>query len=271
MLLGTTLGRLSLPVDNRLQAFPINSWRDEFEIAQEANLEFIEWIFDIESAANNPLSTDAGIEDMLQLADQSEVPVLSVCADNLLELSFLDPDTLSQIHWLIGQAHKARLVHIVLPFFKASAIEDEDDFLKTIDVLKLCLNEAEQYEIELHLEMGLLCEKFRDLLTIINHSLLRVTYDSGNSTLFGYDPTDELPVLGSWLGSVHIKDHIKNGPSVLLGTGDTNFPVCFRLLAEAKFNGPFVLQGARGEPGSEKELAQQYRQFVEDHWQRAYK
>jgi hexulose-6-phosphate isomerase len=271
---GITLGRLSLPVNQRLQAFPLHSWRAEFNQAREAGLAFLEWLFNRESAAHNPLASEAGIREMRHLTDLSGVPVISVCADSLLEQSLFDPGwagqaSIEQIKWLVGQAHKAQLAYVVLPFFKASALKAEDDLSQTAAVLRSCLEVAERFNIELHLETGLPPRSVCGLLEMVNHPLLRVTYDTGNSTLFGYDPAEELHQLGSWVSSVHIKDHLQNGPSVSLGTGDTDFATCFRLLAEIGFAGPFVLQGARQAEGGEPQLAQQYREFVEVRWQRA--
>ena len=40
---GIMQGRLVPPVDGRIQAFPAENWKDEFELASDAGLACIEW------------------------------------------------------------------------------------------------------------------------------------------------------------------------------------------------------------------------------------
>ena len=40
---GVTQGRLSLPVENNLQAFPAETWSKEFKLAKNCGFSFIEW------------------------------------------------------------------------------------------------------------------------------------------------------------------------------------------------------------------------------------
>ena len=43
---GIMCGRLSGPIKNQIQCFPIGSWKNEFETASKIGFELIEWIFD---------------------------------------------------------------------------------------------------------------------------------------------------------------------------------------------------------------------------------
>ena len=45
--IGIMSGRLSEKIDDRIQIFPINSWKEEFEKASKLGFDLIEWIFDI--------------------------------------------------------------------------------------------------------------------------------------------------------------------------------------------------------------------------------
>ena len=44
--IGIMQGRLLPPINGHIQAFPENRWREEFAIARECGLGFIEWIFE---------------------------------------------------------------------------------------------------------------------------------------------------------------------------------------------------------------------------------
>ena len=48
--IGIMQGRLVPPVKGRIQAFPSERWRDEFALAQQAGLQAIEWIYDLDDA-----------------------------------------------------------------------------------------------------------------------------------------------------------------------------------------------------------------------------
>ena len=45
----------------------------------------------------------------------------------------------------------------------------------------------------------------------------------GNSASLGYDAQEEIDLLGNKIINVHIKDRIRSGTTVPLGTGDTDF------------------------------------------------
>ena len=50
---GITQGRLSRPVNGKIQSFPEKSWREEFYIANSIGFSLIEWIIDED--LNNPI------------------------------------------------------------------------------------------------------------------------------------------------------------------------------------------------------------------------
>ena len=44
--IGIMQGRLSKPVNGKIQAFPFNNWENEFKIASEIGYACIEWVID---------------------------------------------------------------------------------------------------------------------------------------------------------------------------------------------------------------------------------
>ena len=67
----------------------------------------------------------------------------------------------------------------------------------------------------------------------------------GNSASLGFDPIEEISLLGEYIINVHIKDRILGGGTVPFGEGDTNFPLVFSALNEMNYSGDYILQGAR--------------------------
>jgi hypothetical protein len=78
----------------------------------------------------------------------------------------------------------------------------------------------------------------------------------------------EWAAYGDRVGSVHIKDRIRGGGTVPLGTGDADFPGLFTALREAGYDGPWVLQVARGTSGDEVTWARRNRAFLLNYLER---
>ena len=64
--------------------------------------------------------------------------------------------------------------------------------------------------------------------------------------------------------NIHVKDRIFNGNTVALGEGNANFDVVFSCLKQIKYNGNFIIQGARAQDGDHKGILKKYKRFVVD-------
>ena len=74
---------------------------------------------------------------------------------------------------------------------------------------------------------------------------VKVNYDMGNSASLGFDPGKEIELLGEFIVNVHIKDRVKNGGTVPLGMGDTDFKTVFSGLRKINYDGDLIFQSAR--------------------------
>lgn len=279
-LVGIMQGRLLPPFEGRFQAFPAHQWRDEFAMARSAGLACIEWIYERPHEKDNPLGSEAGIAEIRRLAGQTEVGVRSICADYYMtdrlvtEEGTASPVPIAHLEWLIGQAAVLGATYMVLPFVDASSLRDQAQVAAAITVLKRAGAIARQAGVELHIECDLPPERFAALLAGIGEPAVRANVDIGNSASLGWDPDEELAVLGPHLGSVHVKDRPRGGGTVPLGTGDANFPRVFRRIAEAGFDRWFILQTARAHRSGAEidpiDLARENRLFVERNWEAAW-
>lgn len=270
MYMATMQGRLVPPTENRLQCFPRGRWSDEFALAAASGLTAIEWIYDLHGADVNPLASDDGLARMKTLSAQHDVAVCSLCADYFMDRPLLraDPEELEErletLFWLLRRCAMLAMNRVVLPFVDASGIDSDAERDHVIAVLERVLPVAEETGVELHLETSLSPSRFADLLARLPHPMLKVNYDSGNSASLGYRPRDEFAAYGERVGSVHIKDRVSGGGTVLLGSGDTDFEAMFACLKEIGYDGDFVLQVARGTSGDEVSWARRNREFVLD-------
>jgi L-ribulose-5-phosphate 3-epimerase len=270
-MLGIMQGRLVPPVAGRIQAFPRETWAQEFPNAVAAGLDAIEWIYDAYGVGANPLDTSDGIGAIQALSAEHNVAVRSLCADYFMDFTFVratEPERTERIDRLIallGQARQIGVARMVLPFVDSSAVRDEADRSAVIDTLNRALPAARAAGIELHLETSLPPDEFAALLARIPDPLVKANYDSGNSSSLGYRPAEEFAAYGDRLGSVHIKDRVRGGTTVPLGQGDADLDAVFAGLRRLNYSGDLVLQVARGAAGDEVALARRNREFVARH------
>ncbi len=266
---GIMQGRLLPPFEGRFQAFPAQNWRDEFFRARDAGLACIEWIYEKPNENQNPLGNDEGHAELNRLIDETGVGVRSICADYYMEELLIDHSgavrnsTVEHLQWLMKKAAKLSIIYIVLPFVDASSLRTPIQREGLVTLMRDVGLKAGELGTELHLETDLEPAVFRETLDAINLPSVKMNFDIGNSASLGYDPAKELTLLGSYLGSVHVKDRVLGGGTVPLGEGNADFSSCFDLIRRTGFSRHFVLQAARGKDGDETGLASRNREFVE--------
>ncbi len=253
----TMQGRLGAPEEGRFQSFPRQGWRLEISRAAKIGLRGIEWIYDLFGEGANPLETVQGRDELRGLLAQHGIGVVSICADYFMDRPLLrcsqaeNVELLERLQWLLSICPEMGVSRVVLPFVDASRIRDESERDQVVANLRQVLPQAELHGVELHLETDLAPQAFRELLDLLDHPLVKVNYDAGNSASLGYRPEDEFAAYGARVGSVHIKDRRLGATTVPLGQGDTDFPGLREQLIQYDYRGDFVLQVARGEAGDE--------------------
>ncbi|MEB3185785.1 MAG: TIM barrel protein, partial [Cyanobacteriota bacterium] len=91
-----------------------------------------------------------------------------------------------------------------------------------------------------------------------------INYDTGNSASLGYSPIDEFSEYGHRIKNVHIKDRKRNGGTVELGNGDTDFRSVFNELSKIAYSGNLILQTARANDHRHAEYLARYKSFTEE-------
>jgi L-ribulose-5-phosphate 3-epimerase len=265
---GIMQGRLLPPVNNAIQAFPEHRWQEEFALAAEIGLDCIEFIFDGPEYTTHPLMMRDGLHEIQQLIRETEVRVRSVCADYFMPypLHRGTPDQLAArvmiLQDLILNCSTLDVGNIIIPCVDNSRLQNDDEMQEFKYRLGKCLHTAEDCGINIALETDLGPESFSGLVQEIGNDYLKINYDTGNSASLGYDPAAEFACYGQWITDVHIKDRVLGGTTVPLGEGAVDFPLVFSLLNRMNYNGIFILQTARKEPGRERETIKGYLDFI---------
>jgi len=261
---GIMQGRLSPPINGRIQAFPKDSWRDEFEKAHACGLDLIEWVFEADEWERNPIFSDPA--EILRMSSESGVQVLSVCADYFMDLPLIriskseQDRRLNLLNELILRSCCIGIEYIVIPFVDTSEIKTDDELKELVSGLRYCLPVAGRYGVQLALETSLNPMTCARLLHELDHPNAKINYDIGNSASMDYDTVEEIESCGEWIATVHVKDRLRGGNTVPLGTGSADFDATFSALARIGYEGPFILQAARD--GDEVEAVKRYAEFV---------
>lgn len=245
--IGIMSGRLSSPIDNNIQQFPSNSWKNEFEQANRLGFDSIEWIYDL--IENNPIIQD--LDELKKLSVENNIKIDSVCADYFMKKKLFNVSeydlsfNLKILNQLIENCNKLNIEILEIPLVDSSSIQNEKFRNEFISNLNSSLSFAEQNQVFLTLETDLAPESFRTLLLDFDHPNIKVNYDIGNSISLGYDPSIELPILSKWIKNIHIKDRLYHSHTVPLGTGDVDFDLFFSNLSKIHYSESLIIQGAR--------------------------
>jgi L-ribulose-5-phosphate 3-epimerase len=272
--MGIMQGRLLPPIGERIQAFPINNWRQEFPLAYACGLRFIEWIYEHSEHEQNPIASEKGINEIHDLAEATGVRVFSICADYFMDALLVNQDgtrnieNIDHLRWLIKQVKRLYGTTIVLPFVDSSSLQTIEQRASLVDVLADLDEDLDNHKIQIHLELDLEPKILSGFLGQLSSANVRVVYDIGNSAALGYSPQEELDVIGNRLGTVHIKDRERSGGTVSLGRGNADFETIFEIFNRFDFRGPYTFQAARVSDLSEKDLARENLEFFQHHWDR---
>ena len=273
---GIMQGRLAPPEDGRFQSFPRKAWREEFARARAAGLDYIEWIHDHYDLGANPIFTEGGLAEFDALKAEHNIATPALCGDWFMDVPLIrcspaERDRREQhLHDLIPIAKRIGATKIVLPFVDNSKINGEYEKQSVIAILKRALPIAEQHGVELHLEADFGPDEFADFLARISHPMLKVNWDSGNSSGLGYIATEEFAAYGPRIGSVHIKDRYRKPEGGIetrpLGTGSANFDDVFTAIRSIDYQGGVTLQVARGADNDEVNFIKTQLDFVKRYW-----
>lgn len=141
---GFMQGRLSEPVNGRIQAFPTKHWRDEFARAGKLGFGLMEWTLDRDDIFDNPLMSQAGRTEIRILSEDFHIDVQSLTGDFVMQAPFYklegrqrqtEIDTLRKV---LEACVEAGIRLIVMPLVDEGRVDNQHDAA----VLKRGLDEA---------------------------------------------------------------------------------------------------------------------------------
>tara|TARA_B100001146_G_scaffold100159_1_gene88739 strand:- start:136 stop:969 length:834 start_codon:yes stop_codon:yes gene_type:complete len=264
--IGVMNGRLSEPLTKKIQEFPRNTWKYEFEKASISGFRTIEWIFDAWN--KNPVMNDDGINQIKHFSEQTGIIINSLLADYFMEKKLFSVSefdlqkNLEVLRNLIKNSNRLGIKILEIPFVDSSSLKTKEEQSQVLSNIEKIVPLLEEYDVFLTLETDLSPISFKELIISFNHPNIKANYDVGNSTSLGYDMKEELNLYGDLIYNIHIKDRKYRGQTVPLGNGDTDFELFFNLLQKINYDGELIIQGARECGVNPEETCTKYLQFV---------
>ena len=242
---GMVQGRLTQSPPNCLQWFPQDLWEDEFIIAAELGVSYIELIAETNHNSKNPIWSSNGISKIRQLVEDNNLTLHALCNDFIIENSLLDDAVIQQNIELINQGQKLGIEKYIMPLFENSELNSKNmkDYIASI---RLVANAANKNNMLTCLETILTGKELVKLLELIDLPYVKVVYDTGNRVAFGHNLSNDIRLLNGYIAHVHIKDKNINNENTLLGTGLVNFEQVFYALNDINYDGPFTFETVRG-------------------------
>lgn len=252
MKLGVIQGRLSEPIDGKIQEFPLDGWEKEFLILDDLKLNHIEWII-------TKKSFDEKITN-LKINNFSD-RISAICCDHIIdekitEIQFLEKNLSPVCEWAL----KNKIDSINIPLLEESKITDENKE-KLFDTLTTFSKKYENLNFNFEIESDI-----STCLELINRSKnFFLVYDTGNITSCGFDTEEWINKGFDYIRHVHLKDRtISPIKTVEPLSGDTNFVKIFDLLKSRNYNYYYTIQTCRGEIGKEYETIKRHIKIFEE-------
>ena len=256
-------GRLSEVVDGKIQAFPWNGWKGEFDVAKKIGIPLMEWTLDHLNLYKNPLMTAFGQEEIIQLSEANNLKIPSLTADCCMQAPFwkATSENKKALEADFGAIIKAcgvlNIRILVIPLVDNGALttKEEEKSLKDVLVItKLCWSRICKIAFESDFSPSALGHFIGEM----DPKLFGINYDIGNSASLGFNINEEFSCYGDRILNVHVKDRLLGGATVPLGEGNSDFKAVFSKLSEYDYQGNYILQTARDPLGLHSQAIEKY-------------
>ncbi len=266
--IGFMQGRLSPPVDGKIQAFPKAHWRDEFAAAQALDFARVEWTLDHDDLAANPLMTADGQAEIRALSSRHGVAVSSITGDCFMQAPFWKANGAARTALIDEMAAVIRAgvavgaAIVVVPLVDNGSLSSSNEEAAILDGLATLTPLMREHGVRVAFESDYAPARLMRFMEAFPADTFGINFDMGNSASLGWSPQEEIPLIAPRIVNVHVKDRVRGGTTVPLGQGDANLPTVFRLLNAAGYGGFLILQAARARNGDDVGAARAYRDLV---------
>ena len=259
-------GRLSPLVQGRIQAFPHENWKSEFQIAFSVKIGIMEWTIDSINFDANPLVSLNGQHEIIQLSQRYKLKIPSVTCDYFMENPPWKPSGLDMESDLIRIIDGMKSIGsnvLVIPLVDNSSISRTTNF--DLDFFLGLKRILQSNRIRIAFEVDLDPQSTFEFISNFPKDCYGINYDIGNSASLGFEANDEISSYGNRIINVHVKDRIRGGSTVKLGCGNAQFGKVVKNLKLIEYEGNYIMQTARSHEGNHLEEMNQNIEFFTEY------
>jgi L-ribulose-5-phosphate 3-epimerase len=266
--IGFMQGRLSAMVDGKIQAFPWSEWREEFPRAKALGLTRMEWTIDQDRLRENPLATEAGRREIVSLCKQNALRIPSLTGDCFMQAPFwkamgeTQKALIDDLDLLLDASSAIGIEFIVIPLVDNGKIETEAQTEALLRVLLDRTASLSKQNVKIVFESDLTPAPLAQFIAKLPRKNFGINYDIGNSASLGYDSAEEIAAYAPRILNVHVKDRLRGGTTVPLGTGAADLAKAIRLIEQSGYSGQYILQTARAADGDHAGALAKYRDMT---------
>jgi hexulose-6-phosphate isomerase len=228
----------------------------------------MEWTIDQDRLRENPLATEAGRKDIAALCKQNAIAIPSLTGDCFMQAPFWkaagdkQKALIDDFDLLLAASNAVGIEFVVIPLVDNGKIEGE---AQTEALMRVMLDRAAslaRQNVKVIFESDLRPQALAAFIAKLPREQFGINYDSGNSASLGYDPAEEVAAYASRILNVHVKDRLRGGTTVPLGTGAADLARTIRLIEESGYSGQYILQTARAADGNHAGALAKYRDMT---------
>ena len=266
--IGFIQGRLSPLVSGRIQAFPWDTWADEFKVAEQCEISLMEWTLDHDRLYENPLLTKGGQEQIRLLCKRHAISIPSLTGDCFMQAPFwkasevtaaaLQKDFLA----IVESCSQVGIEMVVIPLVDNGRIEATEQENVLVNFLLCQTDFFKSRSIRIIFECDFAPVDLARFICRLPPDTFGINYDIGNSAALGFNVLEEFALYGERIVNVHVKDRVLGGTTVPLGMGHAQFEIVFVELARQRYTKNFILQTARAKDNSHIQTLCRYRDMT---------
>jgi L-ribulose-5-phosphate 3-epimerase len=266
--IGFMQGRLSALVDGKIQAFPWNEWREEFPGAKALGIGRMEWTIDQERLRENPLTTDGGRGAIARLARGNALRIASLTGDCFMQAPFWKADgqareaLVADLDLVLASCAALRIEFVVIPLVDNGRIETAEQAEVLLRILLERSASLSKQGVRVVFESDLPPAELATFIAKFPREVFGINYDIGNSAALGFDCGEEIAAYAPRILNVHVKDRLRGGTTVPLGSGAADLAKAIRAIEQSGYSGQYILQTARATDGDHAGALAGYRDMT---------
>jgi L-ribulose-5-phosphate 3-epimerase len=266
--IGFMQGRLSALVDGKIQAFPWNEWREELPRAKALGLTRMEWTIDQERLRENPLTTEGGRSAIMRLSRGNTVEIPSLTGDCFMQAPFwkaaghAQEALVADLDLVLASSAAIGIEFVVIPLVDNGKIETPEQAEVLLRTLLDRSASLSKQGVKIVFESDLPPAELAQFIAKFPREIFGINYDSGNSAALGFDCGEEIAAYAPRILNVHIKDRLRGGTTVPLGSGAAELAKVIGLIETSGYRGQYILQTARAADGDHAGALARYRDMT---------